>query len=131
MPFEKGQSGNPTGRPTGVGDRRRLVRDLLLPDAPQLISKAVELALQGDSMMLRACLDKLIPNAKPQTEVNFSNEPSVALSGRSVLNQVAEGEVSLEDGRATLELLAAQAKLEEQEELLARVAALEEKQDVN
>jgi hypothetical protein len=131
MPFQKGESGNPAGRPKGVADRRHLVRDLLLPDAHGLVSKAVELALQGDPVMLKACLDKLIPNARPNTEVQFSSEASVASSGRSVISLVSSGEASLEEGRAALSLLAIQAKLEEQDTLTARITALEEAHGVN
>jgi hypothetical protein len=131
MPFQKGKSGNPAGRPKGVADRRHLVRELLLPDAPELVSKAVELALQGDQMMLKTCLDKLIPNARLNTEVRFPSEVSVASSGRSLISQVSDGEISVEQGRAALDLLAIQAKLEEQDALVARIAALEEAQDVN
>ena len=43
MPFQKGESGNPTGRPTGVPDRRQLVRDMLMPEAPKLVEAAVNL----------------------------------------------------------------------------------------
>ena len=50
MPFVKGQSGNPAGRPPGISDRRSVVKELLLPEAPKLVAKAVELALEGDSV---------------------------------------------------------------------------------
>lgn len=41
--FEKGQSGDPKGRPP-----RSKLWQLLVPHAPALISKAVELALDGN-----------------------------------------------------------------------------------
>jgi hypothetical protein len=82
MPFQKGTSGNPAGRPKGVPDRRHLVRDLLIPEAPNLISKAVQLALQGDTVMLKACLDKLIPNARPVTDVRFREDGAWVQEGK-------------------------------------------------
>jgi hypothetical protein len=126
MPFQKGQSGNPAGRPRGVPDRRQAIRDLLMPDAPELVSRAVQMALEGDQILLKACLDKLIPNARSRSEVEFQNEGGVVSSGRSILQQVSAGGFSLEEGRAALELLAIQGRLEEQAELATRVAILEE-----
>lgn len=63
MPFSPGKSGNPYGRPRGIRDRRTSLRDLLEPHAPQLVAKAVEPALAGDSSALRLCIDRLIPPA--------------------------------------------------------------------
>ena len=126
MPFEKGTSGNPAGRPKGVPDRRRLVRDLLSPEAPNLVSKAVQLALEGDTVMLKACLDKLIPNARPSTEVRFRDGGGIGSLGRDILEHVGNGGLSLQDGKLAMELLAIQAKLEEQDVLSERLAALEE-----
>ena len=126
MPFEKGKSGNPAGRPKGVPDRRQLVRDLLLPDAPDLIAKAVEMAMGGDSAMLKACLDKLVPNARPNTEVQFDGSGSVGKQGTNVLSRICDGKLGLEDGKSMMDLLAIQAKLEEQDGLVERISALEE-----
>ena len=126
MPFEKGTSGNPAGRPKGVPDRRQMVRDLLLPDAPQLVSKAIQLALEGDIVMLKACLDKLIPNARPATGVRFREGAGVGNLGRDILGHIGNGELSLEDGKVAMDLLSIQAKLEEQGALAERLAVLEE-----
>lgn len=61
MSFQKGQSGNPEGRPKGTKDKRTELRELLQPHAPALVEKAVELALQGDTTALKMCLDRIIP----------------------------------------------------------------------
>src|SRR5580693_6357724 len=50
-PFEKGQSGNPAGRPPGTGKRATGVVQLMLDgEAQALTRKAVELALDGNTM---------------------------------------------------------------------------------
>ena len=67
MTYEKGQSGNPSGRPPGIRDKRTALRALLEPHAPALIAKAVEMAKAGDATALRICLDRLIPPAKSRT----------------------------------------------------------------
>lgn len=41
------------------------MRDLLLPHAPALLAKAVELALNGDIQALRLCIERLLPKAVP------------------------------------------------------------------
>ena len=73
--FTKGQSGNPRGRPKGIKDRRVKYRELLEPHASELVKKAVELALAGDTTSLRLCLERIVPSIKSQDE-------PVKLSGR-------------------------------------------------
>src|SRR5207248_2441793 len=59
-PFEKCQSGNPAGRRAGRGSARPRLRNLLLDgEAQALTRKAVELALDGNTMALRMCLDRI------------------------------------------------------------------------
>ena len=44
MQWEKGESGNPAGRPAGIKDKRTAMRELLLPHAEELVAKVVEMA---------------------------------------------------------------------------------------
>jgi hypothetical protein len=61
-PFEKGQSGNPSGRPRGIRKRAtQTMQGLLDGEAQALTRKAVELALEGDTSALRMCLDRIGP----------------------------------------------------------------------
>jgi len=60
--FRKGRSGNPTGRPPGARNKATQTAELLLDgEAEALTRRAVELALAGDGMALRLCLDRIIP----------------------------------------------------------------------
>jgi hypothetical protein len=60
--FRKGQSGNPNRRPPGTRNKATESAELLLDgEAEALTRKAVELALEGDAMALRLCLDRIIP----------------------------------------------------------------------
>src|SRR3954452_18590076 len=55
------QAGNP-GKPKGARHRTTLAIDALLDgDAENLTRKAVEMALGGDTVALRLCLDRLAP----------------------------------------------------------------------
>ncbi|MFZ0928340.1 MAG: DUF5681 domain-containing protein [Syntrophobacteraceae bacterium] len=54
MPFEKGQSGNPNGKPRGTRNRTTVIAQALLDGkAETLVEKVVELALAGDVTCLR------------------------------------------------------------------------------
>jgi hypothetical protein len=62
-PFEPGQSGNPSGRPKGSRNRvTQAVEALIHGQAEALGAKAVEMALAGDTSMLRALLSTLCAN---------------------------------------------------------------------
>jgi hypothetical protein len=56
MPFEKGESGNPAGRPRGARNRATLLMENLLADDAEAIGrKAVEMAKGGDMAAIRLC----------------------------------------------------------------------------
>ena len=53
-PFQRGQSGNPNGKPKGVRNRATLAAEALLDgEAEALTRKVVEMALAGDSTAMR------------------------------------------------------------------------------
>jgi hypothetical protein len=82
MRFQKGQSGNPAGKPKGARDKRTELRALLHPHAEALVNKAVDLALAGDTTALRICVDRIIPPVRsdavwlPGLEGSLANQCS-------------------------------------------------------
>ena len=63
--FQKGQSGNPSGRPKGARNKATLAMEILLEgEADRLGRKAVEMALAGDTTALRLCLERIMPARK-------------------------------------------------------------------
>ena len=64
--FQKGQSGNPRGRPAGSRNNATLACEALLEgQAEALTQKAVEMALAGDTVALKILhRPKFIPRAK-------------------------------------------------------------------
>src|ERR1700719_2252222 len=59
--FEKGRPGNPGRRPRGSVNRSTRAAMLLLDgEAEALTRKAVELALAGDPVALRLCLERIL-----------------------------------------------------------------------
>ncbi len=65
--FLRGASGNPAGRPPGIMNAATRTAAMLLGgEAGALTKKAIELALAGDIMALRLCLDRIIAPQKDQ-----------------------------------------------------------------
>lgn len=95
-PFEKGKSGNPTGKPKGARNHAtRAVLDMLNGEAGALTRKAIELALEGDTTALRLCLERLAPPLKDKPvrldipEVKGIEDTAQALAG--VIQAMGEG----------------------------------------
>src|SRR5215203_2183869 len=64
-PFNKGKSGNLSGRPLGSRHRVTIACDQLLEgEAEALTRKAIELAKAGDGPALRLCMDRIAPPRK-------------------------------------------------------------------
>lgn len=61
MTFEKGQSGNPDGRPKGLTDRRKIFSKYIKEDMPEMIATAKRLAKEGDQQMLKLFLERFLP----------------------------------------------------------------------
>jgi hypothetical protein len=67
IPFQKGQSGNPAGRPRGIVNRATaLAQNLLSERAEGIARKVIELAEEGDMAAIRVCMERLVPPIKHQ-----------------------------------------------------------------
>lgn len=126
--YEKGQSGNPAGRPPGIRDKRVAMRELLVPHAEELVAKAVELAKNGDAAALRICLDRLIPPAKARDDPVLipGLTDSLAENTRVIVKALADGELTPEEAATILQSLASQVRIIEVAEIEKRIAALEQ-----
>ena len=99
MPFEKGESGNPAGRPRGARNRATLLMQNLLADEAEAIGrKAVEMAKAGDLAAIRLCMARLAP-ARKDEPVAFELPPiekpadGVTATAR-IVDAVAAGELT-------------------------------------
>jgi hypothetical protein len=73
--FQKGVSGNPNGRPKGSRNSATLAAEALLADeAEKLTRKCIELALDGDPIALRLCMERIYP-ARKDRAVSFPLPP--------------------------------------------------------
>ncbi|CAJ3303158.1 Uncharacterised protein [Burkholderia pseudomallei] len=131
--FKKGQSGNPAGKPRGTRDKRTALRELLLPHAADLVAKAVELAKGGDTTALRICIDRCIPAIKAKdAPVDLPDlTGSLAEQGEAVMRAMARGRITPDEANAVMQVISAQARIIEVDELEKRLAVLEGKDDGN
>jgi len=97
-PFEKGRSGNPAGRRPGSRNKATLAAALLAGESEALTRKAVELALAGDPMAMRLCIERLLPPCRERT-VKFTLPPiesvsNVSAAMRAVTAALAKGHIT-------------------------------------
>lgn len=130
MRNDKGQfteSGNLSGRPKGIKDRRTVLRQQLDEHGDALLKVAVDMALQGDPQSLRLCLERIMPPIKSTADpISFDLEgESLTEQAQSVLQAVSKGEVDPENGRKLLSAIADVGRIQEVDELAARLEQLE------
>jgi len=99
MPFEKGESGNPAGRPRGSRNRATLLMEGLLADDAEAIGrKAIEMAKQGDMAAIRVCMDRLSPVRKGEPvafELPPLNKPADSVAAAAeIVAAVSAGELT-------------------------------------
>ena len=125
--WKPGQSGNPSGRPKGIPDKRTQWRKAIEDRGDDLIKRAVELALEGDTQALRLCLERAVPAYKPKSEaVEFElSGESLTERAESILTAISEGKLDPATGQSLIAATAQLAKLVEIDEIERRVAALE------
>jgi hypothetical protein len=95
--FKPGQSGNPAGKPKGARHKATLAAQALLEgEAEGIARKAVELALAGDTVALRLCLDRLMPSLKATAPTITLPDPlpeSLTDTAKIFLNAAASGQI--------------------------------------
>ena len=129
-PFRPGQSGNPAGRPKGARNRATLAAEALLEgEAEALTRKAIELALAGDPLALRLCLERIVPPRKerpialPLPAITSSSDVPDAIA--TVLAAVAQGVLAPAEAAELAKVVDTFAKAIEMRDFDSRLTALE------
>ena len=130
-PFKKGQSGNPKGKPKGVRNKATLAAEILLDgEAETITRKAIELAKGGDITAIRMCLERILPPRKDRPiVVDLPDVDSLAdlkEAYAAVVRDVANGELTPDQGRTLSDLLESYRRTIETSEIEQRLATLEE-----
>jgi len=128
--FKPGQSGNPKGRTKGARHRATLAALALLDgEAEALTRKAVDLALEGDTVALRLCLERIAPPRK-DAPVSFAlPEMKTAADALTAINHivqaVAKGKLTPGEATSLAGLIEAFRKVAETDHLEQRITMLE------
>jgi hypothetical protein len=134
MPFQKGQSGNPEGRPPGARNRATILAEQLLEGEAEAIARvAIEKAKDGDIGALRLCLDRLTPPRKARTlEVDLPalESPADAAEALSaVAAAVGEGAIAPSEAADIVKVVDGFARVYEIVALEQRISDLEAAQE--
>ena len=120
--FPKGASGNPKGRPKGSRNKSTVAAETLLDgEAEKLTRKCVELALEGDTVALRLCLERILPPRKTRAlsvsfpEIRVADDILPAV--KAVAAAVSRSEVTPDEGEALMRMVDAARRALETEEL--------------
>ena len=130
--FKKGQSGNPKGRPKGSRNTVSILLDGMLQEqAEALLQKAVKMALSGDPAMIKALLDKLLPNKKDgPVKIRL---PTISTSAdlpkitAAILKAVSTGKLTPIEGTALSQIIDKHRAAIELNQFEARLTELETK----
>jgi hypothetical protein len=123
--FKPGQSGNPSGRPRGVKDRRAFFRDMVQSNQAQLVQTAVDLALSGNEQMLKLLLDRLLPPRPREEPVSISLiGDNLVEKARSVMQALSDGKITVSEAEVLMRTICLEAKIYENEEIKKQVDEL-------
>ena len=102
---------------------------LLDGEAEALTRKAIEMAMAGDTTALRLCLERIMPARKSRTlklkMPSMERAENLPAAMGAILDQVAEGNLQLDEAAALIGMLEAKRRAIETTEIGARLKALE------
>jgi hypothetical protein len=103
MTFEKGQSGNPAGRPPGSRNKATILGESMFQgEAEAIIRVAIDKALEGDVRAIRLCLERVFPRLRDRATlfdlppISGVQEALAALT--SIVAGVSGGELTAAEG---------------------------------
>jgi hypothetical protein len=132
--FQKGRSGNPSGRPRGARNSATLAAEALLDgEAEALTRKAIEMALGGDTVALRLCIERICP-VRRDRPVSFALPPITSARDAAdlmaaVTKAVATGHITPGEATEIGKVIDSYVKAYQTAELDERVARIEQYSD--
>ena len=130
MQFQKGQSGNPAGRPRGSRNKASIrMHEKLEEKAEELVDKAVALAMAGNVGALRLCLERLLPPRK--NEPLLCEMPPLAKAADAVAaiagiaSAAVAGDVTADEAAKVAKVISLYVNTLEAHEFEGRLAQLE------
>lgn len=126
--FQKGQSGNPGGRPKGALGMAGRLRAAIQDDAEQIIQSLIAQAKGGDTAAAKLLLDRVCPALKPEAqavELEQLATGSLIEKAEAVLSAVGAGELAPDVAAQLVQSVATLAKVAEIDQLQQRLESLE------
>jgi hypothetical protein len=110
MPFVKGQSGNPGGRPLGARNKQTLAIEALLEaSAEEMVDLAVERARAGSSSALRICIDRILPRVRdrpvPFVLPRIVTAADAAVAVTDIQAAVGTGEITIPEALGLMQIV--------------------------
>ena len=125
--WKQGESGNPNGRPPGVGEVTRL-RESIAAHLPAIIAQLVTKAKEGDAQAARLLLERVLPPMKAIEQavtLSLPDGEGITAQGVAIVQAVAAGILAPGQGAQLLTGLGALARIKEIDELERRITQLE------
>jgi len=125
--WKPGQSGNPKGRPQGLGEVTKL-RESIAAHLPEIIQQLVNKALEGDAQSARLLLERVLPSLKPSEQLITISMPTggtITAQGAAIVQAVSDGAIAPSQGAALLAGLGSLCRIKEMDELEQRILNLE------
>ena len=131
--FQKGMSGNPSGKPKGARARATQLAERLLDDDRDAIVRAVIAAAKnGDPTAMRLCVERLIPVRKGRAVVfdlpTIETAADVANALGTIAGAMAGGELTPDEAGAVAGVIEAKRRAIETVEHEERLRKLEDKE---
>jgi hypothetical protein len=103
MRFEKGQSGNPAGRPPGSRNKATILAEAMFQgEAEAIIRLAIDKAKEGDITAIRLCLERVFPRLRDRATVfdlpPINGAPEALAALTSIVAGVRGGELTAAEG---------------------------------
>jgi hypothetical protein len=114
MPFVKGQSGNPAGRP--VGSRNKFTRDMqdaLEEAAPKVVEVIVEHATDANPAAMRLYLDRLMGKHRPsRVELPSPDAPDYTVAAlKEIHRALGAGEIASDEATRLVDFVGRTARV--------------------
>jgi len=125
------KSPNPAGRPPGSTAQSKLVQRML-ENADGILDVIIEKALAGDSNSASLILSRVTPSLKAvarPVEFDFDPEAPMSRQVEMVIAAIADGSVPADIGRQIIDAISNLGSMRMQEDLEARIVALEAASD--